>query len=236
MFKANSYTLRLAALFLLAALLPSLAAESVAPATTIATESKFARAEPWKKACAERAAAFKGKPCDLIFIGDSITRRFDDLLWKAHFEPRRALNFGVAADHIQHALWRMENQDIKDLRPKVVVVMLGINNSKDTPEDIAAGVKAVIEKARTMFPGVKVVVMSITANKRMPEKTPLINDLLRKLTDDREVFYCDLYATMTPTDGSFKGLNKDGVHLSYEGYKLWIAALEPLLKRLLGET
>lgn len=215
------------------------AADTMAPASsntiTEAKENRLPVALRWRKACADRVAAFKGKPCDIIFVGDSITQGFDTALWKEHYEKRNALNFGVGADGIQSALWRLDNMDIRDLRPKVVVVMLGMNNAPNTPEDIATGIQAVNKRIRNLYPQARIVVMSVTANKRMPDKTPKINALLEKLADNKTIFYCDIFSRMTPTDSSFKGLGRDGVHLVKEGYEIWTSTLDPLLKELLGE-
>ena len=202
------------------------------------------QAVEWNQQCAARVAAFNGKPCDVIFIGDSITQNFIDSphggwnlvghgVWEKYYGHRAVLNFGVGGDSTQNALWRMEHMDIAGLRPKVAVVMLGMNNQNDTPEDIARGVKAVIDKARDMFPGVKVVVMSVTANGRMPGKTPQINTLLTAFADGRDVFYVDLYSQMPSTSpNSWQGVGGDKVHLTKEGYEIWASTLEPVLIKL----
>jgi hypothetical protein len=68
-------------------------------------------------------------------------------------------------------LWRLEHFDIASFRPQVAVVLIGTNNTRDTPEDIAAGVKAVIAKTQQVFPRVKVVLTSILPNARAKART-----------------------------------------------------------------
>ena len=41
---------------------------------------------------------------------------------------------------------------------------------------------------------------------------------------------------MVKEGDSWKGLGKDRLHLTEEGYLIWAEAMEPLLARLLGET
>jgi lysophospholipase L1-like esterase len=227
-----------------AALLATALAADGPPRTTVPEQALWKGAvETWTPRCAARVAAMKGKPCDIIFIGDSITQHFQDQptpgwklvggpVWEKYYGRRNVLNFGVAGDTTQNVLWRLENMDIRAFRPKVAVVMLGMNHQNDTPEDTAAGVEAVIAKTRSLFPGVKTIAVSVTPNGRMPEKTLRINELIRKLADGRDVFYLDLYSKM-PRDGDgWKGVGYDKIHLTEAGYEIWAAELEPLFKRL----
>jgi lysophospholipase L1-like esterase len=207
------------------------------PSTTTPSDSNYTgRHAADNKACEALVAAMKGQPCDLIFIGDSITQgwvqRGKDV-WEKHYAPRHALDFGVGADATQHTLWRLEHMDVASFRPKVAVLMIGTNNTRNTPEDIAAGVKAVLEKTQSVFPGVKVILMSILPNARATEKMAAVNVLIKTFADARTVYYLDLAAQMTPLDGSWKGLGPDKLHLTAEGYEMWAAALDPLLDKLL---
>jgi lysophospholipase L1-like esterase len=187
-------------------------------------------------ACEALVAAMKGKPCDIIFIGDSITQgwvqRGQDV-WAKHYAARNALDFGVGADATQHVLWRLEHMDVASFRPKVAVVMIGTNNTRNAPADIAAGVKAVLAKTQSTFPGVKVILMSILPNARANAKMSVVNAITRSFADDRTVFYLDLAAKMTPEGESWKGLGPDKLHLTVDGYEMWAAELDPMLAKLL---
>ena len=178
----------------------------------------------------------KGQPADMIFIGDSITEQWrwgaGSPVWKKHFEER-AFDFGLGADKTQHVLWRLENFDLAGLAPKVAVIMIGTNNVSDTPEDIAAGIKAVIGATQKKFPGVKVVLMSILPNARANDKMAQVNVLLAPLADRKSVHYVDLAAKFVPVGDNWKGLSRDKLHLTDEGYEMWAAELEALLPTLL---
>src|SRR5687768_18265101 len=98
---------------------------------------------------------------DLYFAGDSITRRwgaidYPELLanWRRNFFGWNAANFGWGADTIQNILWRLENGELDDVHPKVIVLLGGTNNvGSATPsgdddarvEDISRGIKAVLD-------------------------------------------------------------------------------------------
>ena len=213
------------------------ASTAAPPATTISSDSNYTgRHAADNHACEALVAAMKGHPCDIIFIGDSITQGWvqgGKDVWEKHYAHRNALDFGVGADATQHTLWRFDHMEVASFRPKVAVLLIGTNNTRDTPEDIAAGVKAVLLKTQQTFPGVKVILMSILPNARASEKMQAANAITKTFADDRTVYYLDLAAKMTPEGDSWKGLGPDKLHLTVEGYELWAAELDPLLAKLL---
>jgi lysophospholipase L1-like esterase len=124
---------------------------------------------------------------------------------------------------------------VRAFKPKVAVVLIGTNNVGDRVEDIAAGVKAVVTKTGQLYPGVRLILVSILPRAEQSEKVAKVNQLIRSLADEQTVFYFDLAAKMTPQADTWKGLGPDRLHLAPEGYALWAAEMEPLLARLLGE-
>lgn len=226
-------------------LFPSFAAETNAPSTTIPSDSNYTAHYAWNQGCERRVAAMKGKPCDIIFIGDSITDNFTGRptpswgsvggpVWEKYYANRRALNFGVGADATQNVLWRLEHMDIQEFKPKVAVILIGTNNKNNSPEEIAAGVKTVVDKTRQTFPAAKIILMSILPNARATEKMAAANNLIQQFGDDQTVFYFDLASKMTPVGNSWKGLGPDRLHLLPEGYELWASEMDPLLTKLLA--
>jgi lysophospholipase L1-like esterase len=205
--------------------------------TTVPSDSNYTgRHAADNHACEALVAEMKGKPCDLIFIGDSITQGWvqrGEEVWEKHYASRHALDFGVGADATQHTLWRLEHMDVASFRPKIAVLMIGTNNTPNTPADIAAGVKAVLQKTQQTFPGVKVILMSILPNARANDKMAAVNAITRTYANDRDVYYLDLAEKMTPAGDSWKGLGPDKLHLTVEGYEMWAAELDPLLAKLL---
>ncbi|MDP9050251.1 MAG: hypothetical protein M3O31_05920 [Acidobacteriota bacterium] len=99
-------------------------------------------------------------------------------MWDKMYASRNALNFGVGADRTQHVLWRLDNMDVQDLRPKVTVLLIGTNNNVDPAADIAAGVHAVIDKLEAMYPMTKIILVSILPNARATQLLTDANALL----------------------------------------------------------
>jgi lysophospholipase L1-like esterase len=194
--------------------------------------------------CTGQLAEFNDKDADMIFIGDSITqgwRSRGEEVWQKYFVPRHALDFGISGDTTQNVLWRLENYPVARLHPKVAVVLIGTNNTHDTAPDVARGTEAVVTKVQTMWPGIKVILVSIMPNARANDLMMAADAILKPFADGKSVYYLDLVPVMTPTDdGNFKGLGKDKLHPDAGGYQLWADAMLPLLNTLLpppaGET
>jgi lysophospholipase L1-like esterase len=189
--------------------------------------------------CTKQVVQFNDRNADMIFIGDSITQNWlgpGKAVWEANFVPRNALDFGISSDRTQHVLWRLENYPLGHLHPKVGVVLIGTNNKGDTPEEIAAGVKAVLAKTQSLFPGIKIILVSIMPNWRANEKMMAANEILKTFADQKKVYYLDMVALMTPVGDSWKGLGPDRLHPDAAGYQLWTDAMLPLVDKLLGKS
>ena len=74
---------------------------------------------------------------DVLFLGDSITdfwrspnpERGGKAVWDREIAPLKAANFGISGDRTQHVLWRLRNGEADGYQPKVVVLMIGTNNT-----------------------------------------------------------------------------------------------------------
>lgn len=182
---------------------------------------------------------------DLVLIGDSITQGWENekggkAVWAEFYGKRNAVNLGIGGDRTQHVLWRLDNGNIEGITPKVAVIMIGTNNSgTNTSEQIAAGVKAIVEKLRTKTPNTKILVLGIFP--RGPNKddarrkvTAGANEIIAKLADDKNVFYFDIGPKFLETDGSTlsKEIMPDLLHLNEKSYRIWAESIEPTLKQL----
>ena len=196
--------------------------------------------------CEAQLASFSDKPCDIIFIGDSLTADWltaGSAIWEKDYAPRHALDFGIGGDKTQNVLWRLNNMDIQNLKPKVAVVMIGANNIGNSSHEIADGVKAVLANTQAAFPGVKIILVSLMPNERADATMMQANSIIKNSADDSTIYYLDLIpfmppvTTLTPdgkTETNWKGLSADRLHANAEGYQIWATAMEPLLTKLLG--
>jgi lysophospholipase L1-like esterase len=199
----------------------------------------------WKKRHDSFNERVKQGNVDLIFIGDSITQgweRAGKAAWDEHYAKRNAVNLGIGGDRTQHVLWRLENGNIEGIKPKLAVLMIGTNNSgTNTSEQIAAGVKLIVEKLRTKLPETKVLVLAIfprgadkdDAKRKVNEGA---NESIKGLADDKMVFFLDIGPKFLDADGKLsKEVMPDLLHLNEKSYKTWAESIEPKVKELLGE-
>ncbi len=94
----------------------------------------------------------------LIFLGDSINHRwgaapFDEtprtgqLVWQQYYGHRNALCLGYGWDRVENMLWRLQQGELSDTNPRLVVLMAGTNNFEvNSPEEIVAGVSAICDE------------------------------------------------------------------------------------------
>ena len=182
---------------------------------------------------------------DLLLIGDSITQGWEGggkNVWTKFYTPRNAVNLGIGGDRTQHVLWRLDNGNVDGISPKLAVLMIGTNNSgTNTSEEIAAGVKAIVEKLRTKLPKTKVLVLGIfprgpdNANKNR-QVNAKANEIIAKLADGEMVHYLDIGPKFLAEDGTLsKEVMPDLLHLNEKSYTMWAESIEPTVKKLMGE-
>lgn len=186
---------------------------------------------------------------DLLFLGDSITdgwRSKGKTVWDKNYAPRHALNLGIGGDRTQHVLWRMENGELNNLKPKVVVLMIGTNNTgkekegkpRNTTPEIIEGVTAVVKGLRTKLPDTKILLLAVfpRGEKGTPIRDQLkeINASLAKLDDGKMITYLDIGPKFLETDGTLsKDIMPDLLHPNEKGYQIWADAMNPTLDRLM---
>ena len=182
---------------------------------------------------------------DLVFLGDSITQRWEDVkeVWDRYYATRKGANFGMAADRTQHVLWRINHGNFEGIHPKVIIILIGINNSfaGDTAQEIADGVMAIVHKLREKVPESKILLLAIFPCGERPENQVRVraiaaNNIFKKVADGRMIRYVDIGDRFTNRDGTIsQEIMPDFLHLSPRGYELWAEAIEPVVKDLLRE-
>ncbi|RMF93565.1 MAG: hypothetical protein D6741_13560, partial [Planctomycetota bacterium] len=181
---------------------------------------------------------------DLIFIGDSITHGWEGkgkAVWDIYYGNRNAVNLGIGGDRTQHVLWRLENGNIDGISPKLAVVMIGTNNSRDnTPEEIAEGVEAIVKKLRTALPETKILLLAIfprgeNDDDPLRQTNMKANKLIAKLDDGKMVQFVDINAKFLTKDRVLtRAIMPDLLHPNEKGYIIWANAIEPYVAKIFG--
>jgi lysophospholipase L1-like esterase len=185
---------------------------------------------------------------DLLFQGDSITDRWRTApaktAWDQYFAPFRVANFGIDGDRTENVLWRLQNGELDGIQPKVVVLMIGTNNAgRNSAEQIAAGVAAIVKLIHEKSPQTKVLLLAVFPRAEKSDsplriKVKAINEIIAKFDDgDKTVRYLDIGAKFLQPDGTLsREIMPDLLHLSAEGYLIWGKAIIDDVKQLMAET
>lgn len=187
---------------------------------------------------------------DLLFLGDSITdfwRTKGSNIWNRYYAPRHAANFGISADRTQHLLWRIEHGELDGIKPKVVVLMIGTNNTgkeknddkiRNTVSEAIEGVSAVVKSVGAKLPDSKILLLGIfprgTLENPQRAQVALINTVIAKLDDGKMIKFLDIGSKLLEADGTLPtDVMPDLLHPSEKGYQIWADAMESTLAEML---
>ena len=138
---------------------------------------------------------------DVYFEGDSIMRRwgaldYPELLanWRENFFGWNAADFAWGGDTVQNILWRLENGELDDVHPKVIVLQAGTNNigrrparGPDDPRigEVDAGIQAILDICAAKAPGATFILTGVfprNDNRANPTGVmPVINSINERL-------------------------------------------------------
>ena len=186
----------------------------------------------------------KAGEAQLVFLGDSITQGWEGkgkAMWEQHFAPMKAANFGIGGDRTEHVLWRLANGNFDGLKPKLVVLMIGTNNTghqgRDgyvcTAQQTADGVKEILAVLEKKCPQAKVLLLGIfprgpDAMDKFRVQNEETNAIIKGYADGKRVFWKDLGSVFLAKDGTLsKEIMPDLLHLNEKGYQMWAEAILP---------
>jgi beta-glucosidase len=120
--------------------------------------------------------------------------------------------------------------------------MIGTNNSHfNSPQQIADGVIAICQRLRTDLPNTKILLLGIFPRTDLPKtNVAQINQeataLFSQIADNKHIFFMNINQKFVGPDGVLRtDLFPDKLHPNEEGYIIWANAIEPEVKKLMGE-
>ena len=224
------------------------------PSTVVpVTQDRSWPSYDWEKRHALTSAAVKKAKPQILFIGDSITHffggeQFDSYAlrgqqtWGEFYAPRNAGNLGFGWDKTENVLWRLQQGAIDGIAPKLVVMMIGTNNTGNcSAPDIALGIEAIVQEFGKRLPQSKILLLGVFPRGEKPgpqrEKIAEINGIIAKLDGTHNVTYLDIGPKfLTPEGLITKDIMPDFLHPNEKGYRIWAEAIEPTVKKLMGEA
>ena len=160
---------------------------------------------------------------DIVFLGNSITEMGAN--WGARFNSSIVKNRGISGDVTEGVLARLG--EIYYFKPTSVFILIGINDIfRD--KKIESTVANIIEITRVIHkysPDTKIYVQTIlpTSNPSIVAKIKEINNILFMKQQSENYLIIDLHALFAnENDIIKKEYTVDGVHLTEEGYRVWV--------------
>jgi len=205
----------------------------------------------WYERRAEKRAqiASLGGTVDLVFMGDSITHRWDretsglpslDELRKTY----SVLNLGYACDRTEDLLWRIENGELDGYEAKCIMLLIGTNNTMhrmDSPEDIAAGIRRILDVIAEKQPQAVTLLLPIFPFGASPDDPCRLNNekanaLIRDYADGKKVVWVDFNAKFLDEKGDTVAWFSDRVHPDGPAFKaIWLPSVRPYFKAVCGK-
>jgi len=156
----------------------------------------------------------------VLFLGDSITAQGS---WDDWLPGERTVNQGIGGDTTDGVLARLD--DVIALEPEVIVLLVGTNDFGNH--------RASVVTLRRELPGVRLLLVSILP--RQADFTPKIeaaNRHLRQFVATCHAQYLDAWPALADGDHLDERFTDDGLHLTDEGYRAYVAELVPALERV----
>lgn len=198
----------------------------------------------------------KSGPIGVLFLGDSITEGWRKVphIWDRYFGPYQPASFGIGGDQTQHVIWRITEGELDGIKPKVVVLMIGTNNTgRHTGAQIAAANRRIIELIREKLPETKILLHAIFPRGPRADKTGVVtydaildaqkrmaaitaaNAELATLDDGKTISFLDINARFLGNDGTIPNIiMPDQLHPNAAGYQLWAEAIEKPLAEMMN--
>lgn len=184
----------------------------------------------------------------VVFMGNSITEGW---IYQSpeFFEKNGYIDRGISGQVTHQMLLRFK-ADVIDLKPKVVVILAGINDIAQnsgavTIEAIAANIFSMAELAD--YHGIKVILCSVLPAIDFPwhpglepaPKVIALNKMLKNYANEKHFQFVDYYPNMVDALGGLKvpdyTSQDDLVHPNLNGYKVMEKLVKPAIDKALNK-
>jgi len=179
----------------------------------------------------ERISEFKDHPIGtnaIVFLGNSITEQGGD--WGKRFNLSSIKNRGISGDLTEGVLQRLG--EIFHFKPASVFILIGINdlfNASLASDYVANTIIKIADTIKQRSPLTQIYVQTIlpTSEEKVRSKIKKTNAILASQASSKTYQLIDLHKTFADeNDFIKKDYTNDGVHLTEEGYQLWVNAIK----------
>ena len=217
-------------------------------ATTPDVLNEYWSVDWWMTRHEQKVAQANLGEAQLVMIGDSITHGWENdgkAVWDEHFGEINTLNLGYGGDRTENVLWRLQHGELGKTEPKLVVMMIGTNNTghrMDSPEAIAAGVDKILYELKQQVPEAKVLLLAIFPRDAKPDSLARINNsqataLIQQLAKEQGLLFADFNADFLSEDGTLTTqMMPDLLHPKAKGYEIWAQQLTPFIEQYIRQS
>ncbi|MHC9043228.1 GDSL-type esterase/lipase family protein [Microbacterium saperdae] len=179
-----------------------------------------------------RRSQFEAVPqpdVDAVFVGDSIT---EGGLWNEWFPTITTANRGIGGETSGEVVERL---DTLVANTRIVFLLIGTNDlALGVREDtIVTNVRRILDHLRSVVPEARIILQSVMP--RQAKWRTLVTALNVRLRDEAAqagAQYLDLWPLLSGPDGAIDpAYSFDGLHLNGEGYRVWVDAISPLIRK-----
>jgi lysophospholipase L1-like esterase len=181
----------------------------------------------------------------VVFMGNSITEYWNPY-WAEFFRGKPYINRGIAGQTTPQMLVRFQ-QDVIKLKPKVVVILAGINDitgmtGPTTNEMIEDNLSSMVEIAQAN--GIRVVLSTVLPcfnivgrpDLHPAERVLALNVWIKKFASEKGCVYLDYFSKLADENNGLKQeFTKDGVHPNKAGYDIMAPLVETAIQKALSK-
>ncbi len=170
----------------------------------------------------------------VVFLGDSITQGWGSLA--KDFPKLKVANRGISGDVTRGVRLRLP-EDVLDLHPKAVVLLIGTNDLGlgGEPEPAFENIKVILADLKKSDAKLPIIVCRVMPRKpEFATKIQRLNQLIEEsVKGDAQITLCDTWSLFATPEGSVKAEEfPDLLHPNAVGYAKWTAALNPIFEQL----
>lgn len=187
----------------------------------------------------------KVKKEGIVFVGDSLTENYNVY---EYFKDYDVYNRGIGGDTTSGLLNRLK-ESVYDLEPKVVVLLIGINDfqliENSNINTIFNNIKLIIKNIKENCPNTKIILESLYPISK--EENPKIDKLSVGIKDNNEILklnellkniegvnYLDVNSHLQDENGNIKlDYTIEGLHVNSYGYTIITNVIKEELNKIL---
>ncbi len=179
----------------------------------------------------------------LLFLGDTTLskwKRVNADIYKQAYSQYAPVFGAFYANRTENILWQLENMPAKNIAPQLVILQLQENLTEghgSSPEDIFAGVQAIVSKLHTLYPQANILLEGALPEVRgervyITKSIEAYNRMLAQLSQqDSKVYFLDL-AERFKDEAALYVPNR--IKSTDEAYRKWAEVRQPVVSELMN--